>query len=150
MAGAGRSDSSEEPDPWPITVPDALLPHLVRGLLDGDGSIIDKVWRADTSRRSDYYYEWLRTQFVSASREHIDWLHQSFRSALGLRGWVATRTTAGRHPCYKLVFGKHDSIALLTWLYADREAPCLLRKRAIWDDYEHRHPELLQPRSLTS
>lgn len=60
----------------PIHVPDALLCHLVRGLLDGDGSIINKVWRADTSRRSDYWYEWFRVQFVSASRCHIDWLHE--------------------------------------------------------------------------
>ena len=134
----------------PIDVPEALFPHLVRGLLDGDGSIINKVWRADTSRQSDYYYEWFRAQFVSASRDHIDWLHARLRSALGLRGWIGTRTTAGRHPTHKLVFGKHDSIALLAWLYAERDAPCLLRKRAIWDDYGRRHPELIRPRSLTS
>lgn len=134
----------------PIQAPDALLPHVVRGLLDGDGSIIDKVWRADTSRRSDYYYEWFRAQFVSASRDHIDWLHARLRSALGLRGWVGTRVTPGRNPTHQLVFGKHDSIRLLAWVYADRDAPCLLRKRAIWDDYASRHQDLLRPRSLTS
>lgn len=80
----------------PIQVPDALLAHVVRGLLDGDGSVIDKVWRADTSRRSDYYYEWFRAQFVSASRDHIEWLHARLRSELGLRGWVGTRVTPGR------------------------------------------------------
>ncbi|HAF11438.1 MAG TPA: hypothetical protein DCK98_15340 [Chloroflexi bacterium] len=58
-----------------IQVPEALLAHVVRGLLDRDGSTIDKVWRADTSRRSDYCYKWFRAQFVSASRDHIDWLH---------------------------------------------------------------------------
>jgi hypothetical protein len=134
----------------PIHVPDAHLGHLVRGLLDGDGSIINKVWRADTSRRSDYWYEWFRVQFVSASRSHIDWLHGSLRSALGLRGWVGTRELVGRHPSYQLSFGKHDSIRLLAWLYADRDAPCLLRKRAIWDDYAARHEHLLRARSLTS
>jgi hypothetical protein len=29
-----------------LHVPHAFLAHLVRGLLDGDGSIINKVWRA--------------------------------------------------------------------------------------------------------
>ena len=133
-----------------IDVPAALLAHVVRGLLDGDGSIIDKVWRADTSRRSDYYYEWFRAQFVSASRDHVDWLHAKLRSELGLRGWVGTRVPPGRNPIHQLVFGKHDSIRLLAWVYADREDPCLLRKRAIWDDYASRHADLLPPRSLPS
>jgi hypothetical protein len=134
-----------------INVPDALLAHLVRGLLDGDGSIIDKVWRADTSRRSDYWYEWFRVQFVSGSRDHIDWLHAKLRAELGLRGWVGARTRQPwPHPTYQLVFGKHDSIALSTWLYADRDAPCLFRKRAIWDDYAARHRDLVRSRSLTS
>ena len=132
-----------------IRLPEPLLPDLVRGLLDGDGSIINKV-RADTSRRSDYWYEWLRVQFVSASREHIDWLHGSLRSALGLRGWVGARMRVGHHPTYQLGFAKYDSITLLAWLYALRDAPCLLRKRAIWDDYALRHPDLVRPRSLTS
>ena len=69
-------------------MPEHLLPHLVRGLLDGDGSIIDKVWRGDTTRRSDYWYEWFRAQFVSASRDHIVWLHATLKQALGLRGWI--------------------------------------------------------------
>ncbi len=128
-----------------LRVPDALLVHVVRGLLNGDGSIIDKVWRADTSRRSDYYYEWFRVQFVSASRVHVDWLHAKLRTVLGLRGWIGIRGTAARrNPTYQLNFGKHDSIALLHWLYADREAPCLLRKREIWDDYARRHRPLIQ------
>jgi hypothetical protein len=71
-----------------LQVPEHLLPHLVRGLLDGDGSIIDKVWRGDTTRRSDYWYEWFRAQLVSASRDHIVWLHATLKQALGLRGWI--------------------------------------------------------------
>ena len=121
-----------------IAVPEVLLPDLVRGLLDGDGSIIDKVWRADTTRRSDYYYEWFRAQFVSASHEHIEWLHGTLRSKLDVRGWISGRTIQGRHPSYKLVFGRHDSIRLLSWIYSDRDAPCLARKRAIWDDFARR------------
>jgi hypothetical protein len=40
-----------------------------------------------------------------------------------------------------LGYGKHDSIKLLNWVYADPNAPCLLRKRAIWGDYATRHPD---------
>jgi len=98
---------------------------------------------ADTTRRTGYYDEWFRTQFVSASRVHIDWLHQKLRSELGVRGWVGTRAIAHRQPIHQLAFGKHDSITLLTWLYADRDASCLLRKRLIWDDYGRRHPALI-------
>src|SRR6266540_3351566 len=57
-----------------IDVPDARLMALARGLLDGDGRIINEVYRADTSRRSDYFWEYLKTRFTSASRPHLDWL----------------------------------------------------------------------------
>ena len=122
----------------PLHVPDALMAHLVRGLLDGDGSIINKVWRADTTRRSDYYYEYLRVHFVSGSRAHVEWLHSELRAALGLRGWIGTFVRPDRHPSYRLAYGKHDSITLLEWLYADPNAPSLLRKREIWNDYVRR------------
>lgn len=124
----------------PLDVPDEFFAPFVRGLLDGDGNVQNAVWRADTSRRSDYYWEWLRTRFCSASLSHLEWLHGRLRAALRVRGWITC--SAGRlgpHPSYVLGFGKHDSIRLLSWLYANEAAPCLLRKRAIWDDYRRRH-----------
>src|SRR2546422_10582444 len=57
-----------------LSVPDSFLMPLVRGLLDGDGSIINEVYRANTGRRSDYYWEYLITSFKSASRPHLEWL----------------------------------------------------------------------------
>ncbi|HEY8807094.1 MAG TPA: hypothetical protein VIN70_05870, partial [Candidatus Limnocylindria bacterium] len=98
----------------------------------------NKVWRADTTRRSDYYYEYLRVHFVSGSRDHVEWLHSQLREALGLRGWIGTFNRPDRQPSHRLAFGKHDSITLLEWLYSDPTAPCLLRKRAIWSDYVRR------------
>ena len=44
-------------------VPNEFLFALVRGLLEGDGSVINKVYRADTGRRNDYYWEYLNHQF---------------------------------------------------------------------------------------
>ncbi len=87
-----------------IRVPDVLLAHLVRGLLDGDGSIINKIWRADTTRRSDYYYEYLRVHFVSGSRAHVEWLQGELRSAVKLRGWIGTFVRPGRHPSHRLAY----------------------------------------------
>ena len=63
----------------PIDVPNVLLSDLVRGLLDGDGSIINRTWQADTTRRRGYYYESLRVHFVSGSRNHLEWLHAQLR-----------------------------------------------------------------------
>lgn len=131
-----------------IDVPDEFLRPLVRGLLDGDGNITDHVWRADTSRRSDYYYEWLRTRFVSASPPHLAWLKEQLHRQLGLRGWTWFEGTRGNGiGC--LSYGKHDSIKLLGWLYEDPEAPCLLRKRDIWDDYVLRHPSWIREDAST-
>jgi len=120
-----------------------FLAPFVRGLLDGDGNISNGVWRADTSRRSDYFYETLRARFVSASRPHLDWLQDKLREQLGLRGWIwMDFRRAQGVGC--LAYGKHDSLAPLTWLYANRSAPCLIRKRDIWDAYVARHANSLR------
>jgi hypothetical protein len=117
-----------------IDVPDEFLFPLVRGLLDGDGSIVNGVWRADTTRRSDYYWETLKTKFVSGSRKHLEWLFDRLRAALPLGGWITRNTRA-----WALCFGKRDSVRLLPHLYPDRDTPCLIRKRAIWENYQARH-----------
>ena len=126
-----------------LDVPREYLAALARGLLDGDGSISNAIWKADTSRRSDYYYEWLRVRFASASRKHVDWLKHELSSAIGLRGWIWV-DAAREHEMNYLSYAKADSIALLRWLYADPHAPCLSRKRAIWDDYAKRHPDWIR------
>ncbi len=126
-----------------IDVPDEFLAPLVRGLLDGDGSISNGVWKADTTRRSDYYYEWLRTRFASASPPHLQWLKERLHRELTLRGWIWQDLTRGNGMGW-LSYGKHDSIKLLRWLYSDPSAACLLRKRAIWDSYAYRHPDWIR------
>ncbi len=131
-----------------IDVPDEFLAPLVRGLLDGDGTITNAVWRADTSRRSDYYYEWLRTRFVSASPPHLEWLQERLREQLGLRGWIWINLRRGNGLAC-LSYAKHDSHTLLAWLYSDPAAPCLLRKRAIWDDYAARHASWVRENAST-
>ena len=125
-----------------IDVPEAHLFPLVRGLLDGDGSLINKTYRADTGRRDDYYWEYLLTKFYSASRAHLEWLARRLHDATGLEGYLSegTRrpTLPARHPFFHLRYGKRASIALLPLLYPPG-APCLERKRATWLSYAARH-----------
>jgi hypothetical protein len=122
-----------------IDVPDARLMALARGLLDGDGSIINEVYRADTGRRSDYYWDYLITRFTSASRPHLDWLEARIRALTGLYGSVGEAKRKApdptRHPFFRLEYGKRASHALLPLVYPSREMPCLERKRAIWYAY---------------
>jgi hypothetical protein len=123
-----------------LDVPDELLIPLVRGLLDGDGSIINKLARADTKGRSGYRWEYLRTQFVSASRRHIEWLRSRILEVLKLDGYISlARGRDGRHDMYTLRFGKRDSLLLLPLLYADSNAPRLTRKWRVWASYVERH-----------
>jgi hypothetical protein len=123
-----------------IDVPDEYLFSLVRGLLDGDGSIMNKVARADTKRRPDYRWEYLQTKFVSASLAHVTWLRAKLHAATGLLGYVMTTKAKGRRQaCYALRFSKHASVRLLPLLYADPDAPRLTRKWRVWADYAARH-----------
>jgi hypothetical protein len=73
-----------------------FLAPFVRGLLDGDGNISNGVWRADTSRRSDYFYERFKTSFASS----LDFEDGSGWTFAVLRALVVSRmenTTAWRH-----------------------------------------------------
>jgi len=125
-----------------ISVPDEFLLALVRGLLDGDGSVINKTYRADTGRRDDYYWEYLITSFKSASRNHLVWLADRTESTVHVRGRIAElkRKTPlpNRHPVFELRYGKLASLVLLPLLYPPG-SPCLERKRAIWSAYATRH-----------
>jgi hypothetical protein len=123
-----------------IDVPDEFLFPLARGLLDGDGSVMNKVARADTKRWRDYRWEYLQTKFVSASRNHLVWLRGRLAEATGLEGYLMTKKAKGRrHACFALRFSKRASIQLLPRLYADPAAPRLTRKWRVWEDYAARH-----------
>jgi LAGLIDADG DNA endonuclease family protein len=126
----------------PLSVPDEFLFALVRGLLDGDGSVINKTYRADTGRRQDYFWEYLITSFKSASRPHLEWLRSRIHAATTVAGRLSQvkykNPLPNRHPFFELRYGKRSSLLLLPMIYAVG-APCLERKRAIWLDYARRH-----------
>jgi hypothetical protein len=122
----------------PIDVPESNASHLVRGLLDGDGSILNYMYEGTGKARGSY--EALRTVFNSASRTHVEWLRERLRSQLGIWGSIGTHQPSDRsHPMHRLAYANHESSRLLPWLYSELEVPCLQRKRAIWDSYASRH-----------
>jgi hypothetical protein len=125
-----------------LSVPDDFLFPITRGLLDGDGSVINKIYRADTGRRPDYFWEYLITSFKSASRPHLEWLQSRLRAATGQSGNLSElklkEPLPNRHPFFELRYGKRSSLVLLPLLYP-LAAPCLERKRAIWLAYAQRH-----------
>jgi hypothetical protein len=121
-----------------IDAPEIHLPALARGLLDGDGSILNYTQAPTRRTYPNYLYERLSACFHSASEVHIEWLRDRLRSLVDTRGYVEVRRREGRHDFFKLKYGKHASIRLLGVLYADPNAPRLERKWAIWDGYAQR------------
>ncbi len=121
-----------------LSVPDEFFLPLARGLLDGDGSIINKTYRADTRGRSDYYWEYLITSFNSASELHLLWLRAVLTRIYALKGSLQKSTTSAGNPYFELRYGKGASSILLPLLYP-AGAPCLERKRRIWRAYVSRH-----------
>lgn len=117
-----------------INVPADHLPHLVRGLLDGDGSILNYTYRG--TGKAHGVYEALTTCFVSASRSHVDWLREQLQLALRIRGSIGSHQPPTRpRSVHRLAYAKRESERLLPWLYVAPDLPCLIRKRAVWDAY---------------
>ena len=118
-----------------VEVPRGLLGHLIRGLLDGDGSIYVARHRPTKNLYPNYWYTRLWTFFTSASASHVSWLRESIRAQYGLNGFVETTRRPGRNDFYRLKYGKNESLRLLEALYSDPAAPHLARKRKKWLDY---------------
>jgi len=114
----------------PITVPDSLLPHLLRGLLDGDGSIIDCTYDG-TGKASGRRYRTLLVRFNTASRDHAEWLREVIRAEYGLTGGLWCE-----EGMYQLTYAKRASRRLLPRLYPAPDVPCIPRKLAVWRKFE--------------
>jgi len=71
-----------------VDVPKAYLLPLVRGLLDGDGSVCVFRNKPTRSKYPNYEYERLWVFFLSASRAHIDWLRGRIKDSFGLNGYL--------------------------------------------------------------
>ena len=119
-----------------VEVPPAFFLHLVRGLLDGDGSISHYVHRPIRRTYPHYLYRRLTVKFHSASRDHLAWLQAKLRLTLAIKGALLQMTKDRPHNMYALQYSKYASISLLTKLYEDDSSPRLLRKWLIWKDFQ--------------
>jgi len=129
-----------------IAVPGPVFLDCVRGLLDGDGSILN-YWYDGGGKAAGRRYEGLTTRFVSGSRSHIEWLREALRRVLGISGNVAAPSPGDK--CWALNYAIRESCVLLPQLYPTDEVPRLERKWMLWKDYarRHGHPATLRERS---
>ena len=103
-----------------IKVPKELFWDFLRGCYDGDGSSYS-YW--DTRWRSSFMFY---TDFVSASKAHIDWLREEIFSRIDVRGAISRGKRAS---VYQLKYAKSDSLKLLRKMYPSKRVVCLSRKR---------------------
>lgn len=122
-----------------IEVPDRVFTDLVRGLMDGDGSLENYVHHpgGNVRRYPNYRYERLNVCFHSASRTHLAWLRERLSRLLAIDGAILKGKVSEEraNPMYELKYGKHASLTLLRRMYADPSAPRLDRKWRIWEMY---------------
>ena len=123
-----------------LAVPEQFTPALVRGLLDGDGSIGNHRYRADTGGRAGYVWEYFWVSFATSSESHATWLRSRIEGSFGLHGSISRAEVLGKAPAFQLRYGKRASETLLSALYVGPHAPALARKRLIWLEYRRRHP----------
>lgn len=124
-----------------LTVPKPFFLDVVRGLLDGDGSIYTGVTVPNRRRYPEHAYQRLIVRFHSASEQHILWLRSQLEDVLGIVGWVSLRRkeVKGRDSVlFTLRYSKHESATLLGQLYSDPRAPRLRRKWRKWIDFRDR------------
>ena len=123
-----------------IDAPDDFLMPVVRGLLDGDGTVYTLIHRPTRRTYENYTYERLWTFFHSASRKYLEWLDHTLARVIGVDGYIETFERKGRrNPFYRLKYGNGASRILLPAIYADASVPRLERKWRKWAGYAARH-----------
>lgn len=104
-----------------LGIPQKYFFDFLRGSFDGDGTFFS-YW--DPRWKSSFMFY---TAFVSASRDHIDWLRDVLRNKTGVNGHV---TYGGRGMAtYQLKYAKNESMKILKRIYPRSDVVCLKRKR---------------------
>ena len=103
-----------------IGIPKEYFFDFLRGHLDGDGTFYS-YW--DPRWQSSFMFY---TVFISASKEHIDWLKSEISKFLKIKGHI---TKDGKSAAYNLRYAKSESMKLLRKIYYKNNLPCLERKR---------------------
>lgn len=101
-----------------LKIPDRYFGDFLRGHLDGDGytySYFDPRWKNSFL---------LYTGFISASRNHLEWIKNKIMELYGVEGKLRFQGKS----TYSLKYAKKNSIVLLNRLYYKKNLPCLKRK----------------------
>lgn len=102
-----------------VLIPDKYFFDFLRGHLDGDGTFYS-YW--DPRWRSSFMFY---TEFISASKNHIDWLRAKIQQVVGIRGHI---NKSSNKACYQLKYAKAESMLLLKKVYYSSKVPFLKRK----------------------
>ena len=103
-----------------IEIPKKYFFDFLRGNFDGDGSFYS-YW--DPRWKSSFMFY---TTFVSASKNYVDWLRESIKKFLKVKGHI---TMDGNGSTYQLKYAKSESLKLLPKIYYNNGVICLTRKR---------------------
>jgi len=103
-----------------LKIPKEYFFDFLRGHFDGDGTFYS-YW--DPRWRSSFMFY---TVFLSASKNHIDWLRRRISEFVKIKGHIAKSVSDST---YQLKYAKSESLKLLPKLYYDRNVICLSRKR---------------------
>lgn len=103
-----------------LIIPQKHFFDFLRGHFDGDGtfySYYDPRWK-----NSFMFY----TVFISASKNHIDWLRQKLAAFLKIKGHI---NHDSKKVAYQLKYAKYESMEILRKMYYNPNVVCLKRKR---------------------
>ncbi len=103
-----------------IAVPDKYFFDFLRGHFDGDGTFYS-YW--DLRWKSSFMFY---TEFISASKAHIEWLRERICNILKIHGHI---TRSGNNSVYQLKYAKGESLKLLAKMYYNKDVICLRRKK---------------------
>ncbi|MFA6251309.1 MAG: hypothetical protein WC603_01645 [Candidatus Paceibacterota bacterium] len=104
-----------------LKVPDKYFFDFLRGCFDGDGcfySYWDPRWRS-----SHMFY----IEFVSASKEHIDWLQQELKNNIKVNGHITVAFKKNKY--YQLKYAKKEAMEIIKKMYYNPNVVCLSRKK---------------------
>ena len=135
MAPINRPDTSKESHHRGDRLSNGCVPSLLRGLLDGDGSIVDGTYDG-TGKARGRRYRVLKVRFISASETHVSWLRRRITAEFGLSGSVRREERV-----FRLTYSKRAAVQLLHRMYPEPDVPCLARKHLIWLRFQRECPK---------
>jgi 6-phosphofructokinase len=103
-----------------LAIPSEYFYDFLRGCFDGDGTFYsywDPRWKS-----SHMFY----LEFISASREHIDWIREELKNRVGVLGHIGKD---GKSSSFQLKYAKKEALEVIGKIYYNPKVICLSRKK---------------------